>query len=436
MKAAGPSPFPLVSAGVFVAALMAVVVVQVIDPLRAVLPSPGGAGTGLAACPFWTSRTQPPGAVTSFTPPPQQAPALDLTGRLPAPATVSGQLSGQRLALSFARVPWAQAYRVWRNGQPIALVPDQGRPSLAVTDPHPCASAFYTVQAIADQAGADAARGQLSQPYQLAADGTVQPWSLPGNAAMQMTVVSYSDAGQAASGYDTRPGICAVDPRVVPWGISFAVPDYGYCYAADVRPAARGRTVAVWLPADQAAAWGVQNRLITLGPGAGGPAPGSSPTPSPTLSPTPSPSPAATPTAPRRSTPVPPPFSASYEAESPANTLAGGARVGTCDGCSGGQKVRFVGMGGSVRFNGVTVPSSGIYQLTIAYVNGDTRRSADVSVDGGSPLLLSFPSTGNWSLPSVVTVTVPLNAGANTVAIYNPSAWAPDFDAMRVSRAG
>src|SRR5262249_60115948 len=66
------------------------------SPLRAVLPSGGGGAAGLAACPFWTSHAQPPGAVTSFAAPPQQAPALDLTGRLPAPATVSGQLSGQR----------------------------------------------------------------------------------------------------------------------------------------------------------------------------------------------------------------------------------------------------------------------------------------------------------------------------------------------------
>jgi 3D (Asp-Asp-Asp) domain-containing protein len=457
MKAMARSQFPLVSAGVFAAALVAVVAVQVVDPRHAVLPSASGGSAGLAACPFWTSDAQPPGAVTSFAPPPQQAPALDLGGRLPAPATVSGQLSGQRLALSFDRVPGAQAYRVWRDGQPIALVPDQGRPSLAITDPHPCAGAFYTVQAIADQAGADAARGQLSRPYQLAADGTVQPWSLPGDPAMQMTVVSYSDAGQAASGYDTRPGICAVDPRVVPWGISFAVPDYGRCYAADVRPAAQGRTVAVWLPASQAAAWGVQDRVITLGPGPGRPAPPAAPSPSPSpshratpspspgVSPSPSPGTTASPAPPASppqgtpSAPPPaptnspsPPFRAGYEAESAANTLAGGARVGSCSACSGGQKVGFVGMGGSVRFNGVTVPSAGSYHLTIGYCDG-SGRSAVLSVNGGSARLIPFTSTGSFSTPGSLTVTVSLNAGANTIAFSNPSAWAPDFDRITVS---
>src|SRR5262245_58176317 len=183
------SQFPLVSAGVFAAALVAVVIMQVIDPRHAALPASSGGGAGLAACPFWTSDAQRPGAVTSFAAPPEQAPALDLGGRLPAPATVSGELSGQRLVLSFDRVPGAHAYSVWRDGQPIALVPDQGRPSLAVTDSHPCANAFYTVQAIADQAGADAARGQLSRPYQLAPDGTVQPWSLPRDPALQVTVI-------------------------------------------------------------------------------------------------------------------------------------------------------------------------------------------------------------------------------------------------------
>ncbi len=34
-----------------------------------------------------------------------------------------------------------------------------------------------------------------------------------------------------------------------------------------------------------------------------------------------------------------------YEAESSANTLSGGARIGTCA-CSGGHKVGFIGHGG------------------------------------------------------------------------------------------
>ena len=434
MKAAERSSFPLVSVGVFAVALVAVVAVQVTDLGHSVPSWTGGGAASLPACPFWTSGSQPPGAVTPFSRPPQQAPVLDLGGRLPAPAIITGQLTGHQVLLGFDHVAGAQEYRVWRNGLPVALVPDAGRPSLTATDPRPCASAFYTVQAMADQSGADAARGQLSRPYQLAPDGTVGPWSTPPDTSIRMTVISYSEGGQAASGYDTRPGICAVDPRVIPWGVSFAVPDYGHCYAADVYPAAQGRTVAVWLPPAQASAWGVQDRVISLGVGAPPLAVSPSPTPSPARSPTPSPSPAATPAGQARPNPAPSPFSAGYEAESPANILSGGARVGACAGCSGGFKVRFIGMGGLLQFNGVTVPSSGDYQLAIAYVNGDRQqRWADVSIDGGSRMLVGFAGTGSWSAPSTVTITVHLNAGAHTVSIFNPSDWGPDVDAIRVT---
>jgi hypothetical protein len=44
---------------------------------------------------------------------------------------------------------------------------------------------------------------------------------------------------------------------------------------------------------------------------------------------------------------------ASYEAESSSNTLAGRAAVGNCNGRSGGRKVRFVGNNsGALQFNG------------------------------------------------------------------------------------
>jgi alpha-galactosidase len=123
---------------------------------------------------------------------------------------------------------------------------------------------------------------------------------------------------------------------------------------------------------------------------------------------------------------------ASYEAESSANTLAGGARVAACSACSGGHKVGFVGHGGTLRFNGVTEAAAGSYQLRIAYTDGDAGRSADMSINGGSPIVLSFASTGSFSTPGTKVVTVTLNAGANTITFSNPTAWAPDFDRIVV----
>jgi hypothetical protein len=45
-----------------------------------------------------------------------------------------------------------------------------------------------------------------------------------------------------------------------------------------------------------------------------------------------------------------------YEAEAPANLLAGGASVASCANCSGGAKVGFVGSGATLTFTGVTAP--------------------------------------------------------------------------------
>jgi len=145
-------------------------------------------------------------------------------------------------------------------------------------------------------------------------------------------------------------------------------------------------------------------------------------------------SPTATPT----NTPTPTPTP--YEAESSSNTLTGRAAVASCSNCSGGQKVGYVGNGdgqgeGTLQFNGINVASSGSYQITIYYLNGDSgNRTAQMSVNGGAATNVSFPSTGSWPNPNVgsVNVTVNLNAGNNTIRFSNPSAWAPDFDRITV----
>jgi chitinase len=121
------------------------------------------------------------------------------------------------------------------------------------------------------------------------------------------------------------------------------------------------------------------------------------------------------------------------EAESSSNTLAGGARVASCSACSGGAKVGYVGMGGTLTFNGVSVSTAGTYQVAIAYCDGSTSgRQATVSVNGGTPVTVSFTPTGGFSTPGTKTVNLTLNAGSNTITFANPSAYAPDFDKITV----
>lgn len=127
-----------------------------------------------------------------------------------------------------------------------------------------------------------------------------------------------------------------------------------------------------------------------------------------------------------------------YEAESSANTLAGGATVVSCSACSGGQKVGNVGNSGTLQFNNVNVTNAGTYMLNIAYVDGDAGRSAQMSVNGGTALTLNFAGTNNGSWNNVQHLAVPviLHAGNNTVLFSNSSGWAPDFDRLSTIGSG
>jgi 3D (Asp-Asp-Asp) domain-containing protein len=218
----------------------------------------------LPTCPFWTNVVPPVRGVTPWVPPLQTANPVNFTSRLPTPAGITGTLSGGQVTITLNRVPGAQAYRVWRNGQSVAWISDFGQPTLTAVDTQPCQNAFYSVVAMSDQSGSDASMGQLSSPYQLAANGTVVPWQIPVGSTIPMLVTSYNDGGQTASAYNAQLGVCAVDPRVVPWGTYFTVPGYGTCYAGDIGTWIQNDTVDLWLPGTQANNWGVQDRTITI----------------------------------------------------------------------------------------------------------------------------------------------------------------------------
>lgn len=120
----------------------------------------------------------------------------------------------------------------------------------------------------------------------------------------------------------------------------------------------------------------------------------------------------------------------SYEAESSANTLSGGAIVMSCSNCSGGKDVGFIGNNsGTLQFKNVNASSSDNYLLIIYYANGDSAaRTAQVSVNGGTATTFSFASSHGGGLVATLPVTVHLNAGSNTIKFYNTSSWAPDID--------
>jgi hypothetical protein len=129
-----------------------------------------------------------------------------------------------------------------------------------------------------------------------------------------------------------------------------------------------------------------------------------------------------------------PPAATVYPAASSANTLAGGAVVQSCSTCYGGEKVGYVGEGGTLTFNNVTVATAGTYPVTIIYCDGSaTGRQATVSVDGAAAQTLSFTPTGSFTTVGAMIVSLPLAAGGNTIEFANPAAYAPDFNEIIVS---
>ncbi len=115
------------------------------------------------------------------------------------------------------------------------------------------------------------------------------------------------------------------------------------------------------------------------------------------------------------------------EAEDSQNQI-GSAGLTGCGPCSGGEKVRNIGgdPGAYVLFPNVTVDRAGEYTLYLDYtVNGP--HSYFVSVNGGTPVEVAVNGVGN-STPQTTPVRVTLQAGANTIKIYNDQAPAPDLD--------
>lgn len=122
-----------------------------------------------------------------------------------------------------------------------------------------------------------------------------------------------------------------------------------------------------------------------------------------------------------------------YEAESGSNTLAGGASAQACRGCSTGWKVGNVGSGGSVQFNNVTATTAGTHRMTFTYTSADPR-SVRVTVNGTVVGTQNLPDSGGWEYVGKWSMDVPLNAGSNTIRFDNPSAYAPDIDALIIER--
>ncbi|HEX3641204.1 MAG TPA: hypothetical protein VHV10_07930, partial [Ktedonobacteraceae bacterium] len=128
----------------------------------------------------------------------------------------------------------------------------------------------------------------------------------------------------------------------------------------------------------------------------------------------------------------------SYEAESPWNTLAGGAIMLGCPSCSGAERVGYIGWdgnthtNGTLRFNNIYKNIGGKYELTIYYLMAGIDAPKEyMSVNGDPGIGFNLPRTGK-DIVGTFTITVSLKTGNNTIEFYNLSVTAPDVDRIVV----
>ena len=127
----------------------------------------------------------------------------------------------------------------------------------------------------------------------------------------------------------------------------------------------------------------------------------------------------------------------SYEAENAK--LSGKASITSGkDGrySSGGAYVGYVGGGAdnAVTFENVTADAAGKYKLRIYYISGEPR-SLKVDVNGKFAQKIDncYANKNDWTGLRAVNVEVELNAGKNTIKLYNDQGDAPSIDRIALA---
>ena len=128
--------------------------------------------------------------------------------------------------------------------------------------------------------------------------------------------------------------------------------------------------------------------------------------------------------------------SINYEAEASVNTVAGGASINDCGPCSGGKKVGNLGGTGNLTFPNVWAPKDGTYLMTVSYVDGDSGRTAQVTVNGVPfRLPLAGSNDNDWNTPQTAVVPITLKAGGSNVVEFNgptPQDYVSDIDKITI----
>ena len=82
---------------------------------------------------------------------------------------------------------------------------------------------------------------------------------------LKVRVSSYCLGGMTSRGVQTRVGVIAVDPNIIPYGSKIYVPGYGWGTALDTGGAIKGNTIDIWMPTySQCIQWGVRDLTIKV----------------------------------------------------------------------------------------------------------------------------------------------------------------------------
>lgn len=125
-----------------------------------------------------------------------------------------------------------------------------------------------------------------------------------------------------------------------------------------------------------------------------------------------------------------------YEAEASGNTLSGTTAVAKCSTCSNGEQV--TGIGGSSRnyliVKNIRALQTGQALVGIYYTENGTA-TLYVSANGSAGASYSLTGTSTTT-PVYRDILVNLNAGSNSIKLYNNSAVAPNVDRIVVTLGG
>jgi 3D (Asp-Asp-Asp) domain-containing protein len=82
---------------------------------------------------------------------------------------------------------------------------------------------------------------------------------------IQVTATEYCLRGETRTGTQARPGVVAVDPRVIPLGSRVYVPTMGWFRAADTGRLIKGRRIDLWTPSRSGARrFGRQRMMVKV----------------------------------------------------------------------------------------------------------------------------------------------------------------------------